>query len=104
MNLILAESRSQHDAILQDVQKGRPARPQRAKTRGVPSGYVEGLIDARTPLAAFFSILLYELALSPMIPRTINASEINRGRAVDSANNVIPNMAVPTAPIPVHTA
>jgi hypothetical protein len=42
----------------QDAQKGRPARPQRVKGRGVPSGYVEGLNDARTPLADFFSILL----------------------------------------------
>jgi hypothetical protein len=28
------------------------------KARGVPLGYVEGLNDARTPLAGFFSILL----------------------------------------------
>jgi hypothetical protein len=28
------------------------------KTRVVPSGYVEGLNDARTPLVDFFSILL----------------------------------------------
>ena len=42
----------------QDAQNGRPARPQRAKTRGVPSGYVEVLSDARTPLAGFFSIVL----------------------------------------------
>jgi hypothetical protein len=41
----------------QDAQKGRPARPQRVKARGVPSGYVEGLNDARTLLADFFSIL-----------------------------------------------
>jgi len=27
------------------------------KIRGVPLGYVEGLNDARTPLAGFFSIL-----------------------------------------------
>ena len=45
-------------ALPQDAQKGRPARPQRVKTRGVPSGYVEDLNDARTPLADFFSILL----------------------------------------------
>src|SRR6266849_5418531 len=32
---------------LQDAQKVRPARPQRVKDRGVPSGYVEGLNDAR---------------------------------------------------------
>jgi hypothetical protein len=42
----------------QDAQKGCPARPQRVKGRGVPSGYVEGLNDARTPLADFFSIML----------------------------------------------
>ena len=42
----------------QDAQKGCPARPQRVKARGVPLGYVEGLNDARTPLAGFFSILL----------------------------------------------
>jgi hypothetical protein len=41
----------------QDAQKGCPARPQRVKGRGVPSGYVEGLNDARTLLADFFSIL-----------------------------------------------
>ncbi len=41
----------------QDAQKARPARPQRVKIRGVPLGYVEGLNDARTPLAGFFSIL-----------------------------------------------
>jgi hypothetical protein len=44
--------------LSQDAQKGRSARPQRVKGRGVPSGYVEGLNDARTPLADFFSILL----------------------------------------------
>jgi hypothetical protein len=43
----------------QDAQKVRPARPQRVKGRGVPSGYVEGLNDARTLLAGFFSILLF---------------------------------------------
>jgi hypothetical protein len=42
----------------QDAQKVRPARPQRVKTRDVPSGYVEGLNNARTMLADFFSILL----------------------------------------------
>jgi hypothetical protein len=30
------------------------------KARGVPSWYVEGLNDARTKLADFFSILLVE--------------------------------------------
>ena len=45
--------------VPQEAQKFRPARPQRAKTRGVPLGYVEGLNDARTPLANFFSLLLF---------------------------------------------
>jgi len=51
---------STHDSntILQHGQKGRPARPQRVKARGVPSGYVEGLNDARTKLADFFTLLL----------------------------------------------
>ncbi len=44
----------------QDAQKGRSARPQRVKGRGVPLGYVEGLNNARTLLADFFSILLEE--------------------------------------------
>jgi hypothetical protein len=39
----------------QAAQKVRPARPQRVKTGGVPSGYVEDLNDARTTLAEFFS-------------------------------------------------
>ena len=38
--------------------KRLPARPQRVKARGVPLRYVEGLNDARTMLADFFSILL----------------------------------------------
>ena len=44
--------------VPQAVLKGRPAKPQRVKVRGVPSGYVEGLNDARTPLADFFGSLL----------------------------------------------
>jgi hypothetical protein len=43
----------------QDARKVRPARPQRVKGRGVPSGYVEGLNNARTLLAGFFSLLLF---------------------------------------------
>ncbi len=45
---------------LQDAQKDRPARPQRVKGRSVPLGYVEGLNEARTRLADFFSSLLEE--------------------------------------------
>ena len=43
---------------MRDAQKVRSARPQRVKGRGVPGGYVEGLNDARTKLADFFSIPL----------------------------------------------
>ena len=44
--------------IPQDAQKGRPARPQRAKRRRRTLRYVEPLSAARTTLADFFSILL----------------------------------------------
>jgi hypothetical protein len=50
--------RGQIENTPQDAQKDCPARPQRVKARGVPLRYVEGLNDARTPLAGFFSILL----------------------------------------------
>ena len=42
----------------QDAQNGCPARPQQASRRRVPLRYVESSSDARTKLAAFFSILL----------------------------------------------
>ena len=44
----------------EDGQKGLSARPQRVKARGVPSGYVEGLNDARTKPEAFFTIRLFD--------------------------------------------
>jgi hypothetical protein len=50
------------EPLKQDAQKGRSARPQRVKARGVPLRYVEGLNDARTTLADFFSILQESLA------------------------------------------
>ena len=43
---------------LQDAHKGRPARPQQAKSRHVLGPYGEPLSAARTPLADFFRILL----------------------------------------------
>ena len=81
----------------QDAQKGCPARPQRVKTRGgtyrtscgpfalamglgerkIPYSAsdlredllsVEGLNDARTPLADFFSILLKHTTFCPYLP------------------------------------
>ena len=44
--------------IPEDAENALPARPQRAKGRGVRGWYVEALSDARTKLAAFFNILL----------------------------------------------
>jgi len=38
------------------------------KGRGVPSGYVEGLNEARTPPADFFSILLDDIVPSGTYP------------------------------------
>jgi hypothetical protein len=46
------------EGIPQGAQKVHPARPQRVRARGIPSGYVEGLNDARTLLVGFFSTLL----------------------------------------------
>ena len=58
---------------MQGAQKGCPARPQRVKVRGVSSWYVEGLNDARTLLADFFSVLLiarwFEVARWAVLPR-----------------------------------
>jgi hypothetical protein len=56
----------QQENAAQDAQKGRPARPQRAKKRRRTLWYVELLSEARTPLAGFFSILL-ENALADFI-------------------------------------
>ena len=60
----------------QDAQKGRPARPQRAKTRIVLVPYGERLNDARTPLADFFRILLGPLVIfSPFSDARMTPSE-----------------------------
>ena len=55
----------------QAAQKDSPARPQRVKAQGVPSGYVEGLNDARTPLADFFSSLLEKKRVAPGAARSV---------------------------------
>jgi hypothetical protein len=45
--------------VMQDAQKGRPARPQtKQEPEAYPQGYVEDSCKSRTPLATFFSILL----------------------------------------------
>src|SRR3972149_1784051 len=48
----------QQENNAQGAQKGRPARPQRAKKRRRTFRYVELVSEARTPLADFFSIVL----------------------------------------------
>jgi hypothetical protein len=49
-------------ALQQDAQKVRPARPQaKQEPEAYPLGYVEDSCELRTPLAAFFSILLVRL-------------------------------------------
>ena len=70
----------------QDAQKGRPARPQRVKGRGVPSGYVEGLNDARTLLADFFSILL-ETATPRLLLDFRGIQAISTGSAISSVGS-----------------
>jgi hypothetical protein len=60
--------------VPQAVQKGRPARPQRGNARGIPLGYVEGLNDARTLLAEFFSSLLVLVSIGEG-STTVNVSQ-----------------------------
>ena len=45
------------EGILQDAPKGRQQGHSERRAEAYPLGYVEGLSDARTPLAGFFSIL-----------------------------------------------
>ena len=79
---------------LQGAQKGRPARPQRVRARGVPLRYVEGLKEARTKLAGFFSTMLgddvaYEIVQGRISDLDLDEfsrcrrSIINRDDAVD---------------------
>lgn len=42
--------------------------------------------------------------LRPAIPKTINPIHAKRLRSATSLKNTIPTMAIPTAPMPVHTA
>jgi acetolactate synthase small subunit len=69
---------------MQDAEKGRPARPQRAKRRRRTLRYVELLSEARTPLADFFSILLKVVRDA--------AEEIES--AVHSAHQLLPALKV----------
>src|SRR2546421_669763 len=87
---------SWHNRIItpQDAQKVRPARPQRVKARGVPSRHVEGLNDARTPLADFFSILLHRANRNE--PLRLHAAEVGAHMATEYALRIEHNR--PTRP------
>src|SRR2546421_12114109 len=91
---------SWHNRIItpQDAQKVRPARPQRVKARGVPSRHVEGLNDARTPLADFFSILLHRANRNE--PLRLHAAEVGAHMATEYALRIEHNR--PTRPSPKH--
>ena len=45
-----------------------------------------------------------ETNLSPTIPDTMRSKQIILMMSRDSPNRIIPNIATPTAPMPVHTA
>jgi hypothetical protein len=73
----------EREKIMQDAQKGRPARPQaEQEPEAYPLGYVEDFDEPRTKLAGFFSILLdgfihidrfpkgMRCSSSPELPRT----------------------------------
>ena len=81
----------------QDAQKGRPARPQRAKKRRRTLRYVELLSEARTPLVGLFSILLLLgliLSLGLCNPATT--------LAVSDQPSVAQSAPVEKAPLPVY--
>jgi len=70
---------------LQDIQKGRSARPQRAKGQGVHGRYVEALSDARTKLANFFNILLVKVVTfcrKTGIPHGIDGRKTMQGAGI----------------------
>src|SRR6187549_1322079 len=69
---------------MQDVQKGCPARPQRAKRRMVLCTG-EPLSNARTPLAVFFRILL---------ERRFGKRIRTRGRVASSAHGIEPHLVI----------
>jgi hypothetical protein len=64
------------------------SRPQRVKARGVPLWYVEGLNDARTPLAGFFGILLTVFGEADKIQMVIVVGK-NRFRLVPKAHEKV---------------
>ncbi len=76
----------------QDAQKGRPARPQRAKRRIVLLPYGESLNDARTPLADFFRILLdvAPLRSSELTIRSIHGELFARSSGKENLYGICP--------------
>jgi len=54
---------------------------------------------------ACFEVYYYDdTNLSPTIPDTMSSKQIILTMARDSPNRIMPNIATPTAPMPVHTA
>ena len=70
------------------------------KARGVPSGYVEGLNDARTPLAGVFSILLgeerlcHEMRGKEHVLKSVSSKNdlLISGKLVDAVEDLIPGV------------
>jgi len=80
----------------QDAGKGRSARPQQAKGRIVLLRYGEPLRDARTPLAAFFRILLVPMLCGGLVLALVPGCKQDAGSA--------PPLQVPEVGIVVATA
>lgn len=66
------------ERIHQSVQKECPARPQRVRGRGIPSGYVEGPNDARTKLTVFFNRLKRSGEPTRRTPQPTHAASASR--------------------------
>ncbi len=62
------------------------------------------LARAKKLLAGGGPMPVYRATLSPMIPTTIRAIDARRSGCRDSSRRMMPSIAVPTAPIPTHTA
>jgi len=69
----------EQENIAQDAQKGRSARPQRAKRRRRTLRYVELLSEARTPLADFFSSVLVRVRFRTQAARWFQGVLFNQG-------------------------
>ena len=83
--------------------------PLRTPWASVLTGGFSRVMTATSPWTAYPAVLmgvLYcgETILSPTIPATISPMQPSRIAVAGSANRMIPRIAVPAAPTPVHTA